>query len=100
MAPAQSWPAAPPPTVVLVTTPDRDRALTLTAVPVVLVLWASAFVAIRHLGPSVSPGALSLGRLLVASVVLGAMMLTRPRTWPSRRDVPLLVACGVLWFGV
>ena len=82
------------------TTPDRTRTLSLLTVPVVLVLWASAFVAIRHLGPSVSPGALSLGRLLVASVVLGAMMLTRPRTWPSRRDLPLLVTCGVLWFGV
>jgi drug/metabolite transporter (DMT)-like permease len=83
-----------------VTTSDRTRTLSLLTVPVVLVLWASAFVAIRHLGPSVSPGALSLGRLLVASVVLGAMMLTRPRTWPSRRDLPLLVTCGVLWFGV
>ncbi|HET8768841.1 MAG TPA: EamA family transporter [Pedococcus sp.] len=82
------------------TTTDRTRTLGLLTVPVVLVLWASAFVAIRHLGPSVSPGALSLGRLLVASVVLGAMMLTRPRTWPSRRDLPLLVTCGVLWFGV
>lgn len=62
---------------------------------------ASAFVAIRHLGGSVSPGALSLGRLVIAAVVLGAMVLAvrRPRRWPTRRDLPLLVACGVLWFG-
>ncbi|CAN7484185.1 DMT family transporter [Knoellia sp. LjRoot47] len=74
--------------------------LTLGAVAVTLVLWASAFVAIRHLGDSVSPGALSLGRLLVAAAVLGLMVLRRPRRWPARRDLPLLVACGVLWFGV
>jgi drug/metabolite transporter (DMT)-like permease len=72
----------------------------LAAVAATLLLWASAFVAIRHLGSSISPGALSLGRLLVASVVLGAMLLTRPRRWPARRDLPLLLTCGVLWFGV
>ena len=55
---------------------------------------------LRHLGDTVSPGALSLGRLLVASAVLGLMLLTRPRRWPTRRDLPLLLACGVLWFGV
>ena len=77
-----------------------ERRLTLGAVAVTLVLWASAFVAIRHLGGSVSPGALSLGRLLVAAIVLGVMVLRRPRRWPTRRDLPLLLACGVLWFGV
>ena len=35
-----------------------------------LVLWASAFVAIRHLGHDFSPGALSLGRLVVAPLAL------------------------------
>jgi drug/metabolite transporter (DMT)-like permease len=74
--------------------------LVLAAVAATLLLWASAFVAIRHLGSTVSPGALSLGRLLVASVVLGGMLLTRPRRWPTRRDWPLVLACGVLWFGV
>jgi drug/metabolite transporter (DMT)-like permease len=78
----------------------RLSVLTTAAIAVTLVLWASAFVAIRHLGTTVSPGALSLGRLLVASLVLGAMLLTRPRRWPARRDLPLLLTCGVLWFGV
>ena len=80
--------------------PTRLTVLTTAALAVTLVLWASAFVAIRHLGTSVPPGALSLGRLLVAALVLGAMLLTRPRRWPARRDLPLLLACGVLWFGV
>ena len=36
-----------------------------------LLTWASAFVAIRHLGDDVPPGSLSLGRLLVAVLALG-----------------------------
>ena len=37
----------------------RHRLLPLAAVAVTLFFWASAFVAIRHLGPDVSPGALN-----------------------------------------
>jgi drug/metabolite transporter (DMT)-like permease len=48
----------------------------------------------------VPPGALSLGRLLVASLALGVLVFRRPRTWPARRDWPLLLLCGVGWFGV
>ena len=58
----------------------RARWLVLAAVAVTLLLWASAFVAIRHLGRDVPPGALSLGRLLVASVALGVLVFRRPRT--------------------
>ena len=65
-----------------------------------LFLWASAFVAIRHLGETVTPGALTLSRLSVAAVVLGILVLRRKPTWPARRDWPLLLACGVMWFGV
>lgn len=65
-----------------------------------VLLWASAFVAIRHVGAELSPGALSLGRLLVGSVVLGVVMLARPSPWPARSMWPRLVVCGVLWFGV
>ena len=66
-----------------------------------LVLWASAFVAIRHLGHDVAPGPLSLGRLLVASVVLGLLVLRRGGgRWPRGREWPLLLAGGAFWFGV
>ena len=70
-----------------------------------VVLWASAFVAIRHLGGEFSAGALSLARLLVGSLLLGAFLFTRPaepgkRRWPAKRDWPPLLACGLLWFGV
>lgn len=74
--------------------------LAVGAVAVTLLFWSSAFVAIRDLGEEVDPGALTLGRLLVGSLTLGAVLLTRQRRWPGRRDWPPLVACGVLWFGV
>jgi drug/metabolite transporter (DMT)-like permease len=66
---------------------------------VTVVLWASAFVAIRHVGHEFSAGALSLGRLLVGSLLLGAFVFTRPRKWPAKRDWKLLLVCGLLWFG-
>ena len=54
------------------------------AAAVTVVLWASAFVAIRHVGQEFSAGALSLGRLLVGSVLLGIFVFTRPRRWPAK----------------
>lgn len=79
--------------------PSTD-APALLAVGVTLVLWSSAFVAIRHLGGSFSPGALSLGRLVVGTLALGAVLV--PRGWhrPSRSDWVRLVVIGVLWFGL
>ncbi|MGI9157357.1 MAG: DMT family transporter [Marmoricola sp.] len=75
--------------------------LPLAAVGVTLLLWASAFVGIRHLGPTFSPGPLSLGRLLFGSVSLGIALLGS-RSWrrPSRRDWLSMAAIGVLWFGI
>jgi drug/metabolite transporter (DMT)-like permease len=76
------------------------------AAAVTVLLWASAFVAIRHVGTEFSAGALSLARLLVGSVLLGAALFVRPRQrlaiqrWPTKRDWPPLLACGLLWFGV
>jgi drug/metabolite transporter (DMT)-like permease len=74
--------------------------LPVAAVAVTLVLWASAFVAIRHLGQDFSPGALSLGRLLVGSLCLGAVALQRGLPRPTGRQWVSLVTIGVLWFGV
>ena len=50
---------------------DQAHPRAYAAIGVTLVLWASAFVAIRHLGTDFSPGALSLGRQLVAAVARG-----------------------------
>ena len=74
----------------------------LAAVGVPLVFWASAFVGIRHLGHDFSPGALSLGRLLVGALCLGVVVLLfsggLPR--PTGRQGVSIVTIGVLWFGI
>jgi len=77
--------------------PDR-RALLAAAVTVVL--WASAFVAIRSAGRDFSPGALALGRLLSATAVLAVISLGKREGWPARAAWPGIAATGVLWFGV
>jgi drug/metabolite transporter (DMT)-like permease len=90
---------------VVAAAPPRERDLpALVAALFTVVFWASAFVGIRSAGRSFSPGALSLGRLVVALLLLGAIMLARGERLPSREDVrtiwrPLLVA-GLLWFGL
>ena len=70
------------------------------AIAVTLVLWASAFVAIRHLGEDFSPGALSLGRHLVAGAALAVVVLSRGFVRPQRADWPIVLTIGVLWFAV
>jgi drug/metabolite transporter (DMT)-like permease len=90
-------------TVVATTAEERRTDVgALVAAGVTVVLWASAFVGIRSAGRAFSPGALSLGRLLVAVVALGALGYAGgerlPRRAQLRRAGPALVACGVLWF--
>ncbi len=75
-----------------------------------MLLWASAFVAIRHVDRELTAGALSLGRLLVGSAVLGVALLVRrdraPVTasgasgWPTGSAWVRVIVCGVLWFGL
>jgi drug/metabolite transporter (DMT)-like permease len=74
--------------------------LPVAAMAVTLVLWSSAFVAIRHLGHDVTPGALSLGRLLVAGLALSVLLARGRRRRMTRNEVLLLLVCGVSWFGV
>jgi drug/metabolite transporter (DMT)-like permease len=80
-----------------------ERVVALLAALVTVVFWASAFVGIRSAGRSLSPGALSLGRLLIAAAALGLVLLVREERLPSWTDVrpvaPALVLCGLLWFG-
>lgn len=72
----------------------------LLAAGVTVLLWASAFVGIRTAGQDLSPGPLALVRLLIGSVVLGAILLVRRQPLPRPRDLPAIIACGVLWFGL
>ena len=73
--------------------------LGVAAVAVTVVLWASAFVGIRAVGPSFSPGSLTLGRLAIAAVVLGVVVLPKLRNLPQGREWWPILAYGVMWFG-
>ena len=83
------------------------RWLPIGAIGVTVVLWASAFVAIRHIGEHVGAGALSLGRLITGAIVLGIFVwyrrnapTTTLRRWPAKQDWVRLLTCGILWFGL
>ena len=69
---------------------------------VTVVLWASAFVGIRAIGPHFSPGSLTLGRLAIAAVVLSLLVLPqllKTRLLPRGREWWPILAYGVMWFG-
>jgi drug/metabolite transporter (DMT)-like permease len=71
-----------------------DRRAALTA-GVAVVLWASAFVGIRDLTGTFSPGSIALGRLAIGTVLLGALLLRRGWRPMSRRDALLVATSGV-----
>ncbi len=77
---------------------DTRTWLVPAAVVVVLVVWASAFIAIRALADSVSPGPLALGRLLVGSLALGVVALRHRRPVPRGSALAMVAAYGILWF--
>jgi drug/metabolite transporter (DMT)-like permease len=83
------------------------QSLALAAVVTTVVLWASAFVGIRAVGHELSPGALALGRMLVGSLTLTAIVLvvrTRPRAaaiaLPRGRLLGAIALWGAVWFGL
>src|SRR3954465_13995385 len=73
--------------------------LALVAAFVTVGLWASAFVGIRDAGHHISPGALSLGRLIVATLALGSLAIARREQLPPRSDWGRIVIVGLLWLG-
>lgn len=72
--------------------------LPLAAAGVTVVLWASAFVAIRHLAGTFDPGALAFGRLALGSVCLGVLSLRYGVPRPTRRQWLGIVVVGALWY--
>ncbi|GAA1711130.1 DMT family transporter [Isoptericola hypogeus] len=95
--------------------PTTRGGLTLLAMATTVVLWASAFVAIRAVGHDVDAGPLTLGRVAVGSVALTAMVAVvrarRRATTPAAGGIPargrlphgrllaLVAVWGVAWFG-
>jgi drug/metabolite transporter (DMT)-like permease len=81
--------------------PPTTRApLTLLAVTVTVLAWASAFIGIRAVGEDLSPGALALGRLAVGTLALGVLLAPRGWVRPTAGEWRLLAVCGVGWFGI
>ncbi|MEV5878202.1 DMT family transporter [Streptomyces sp. NPDC052101] len=79
---------------------SREQLLAAGAACVSVVLWASAFVAIRSAGQAYSPGALALGRLLAGAVTLAVIWAIRREGLPPRGAWPGILVSGVLWFGL
>ena len=68
-----------------------------------LLLWASAFVAIRAIGDTFGPGPMALLRLVAGSLTLTVFVLVRAARPVPRRAGPgaarlLIAGYGVLWF--
>ncbi|WP_082519051.1 DMT family transporter [Leifsonia sp. Leaf336] len=67
-----------------------------TAGLLVVVLWASAFPAIRVAAPALGPFGLALARTAIACVAFLAAAPFAGVRLPARRDLPLIAACGVV----
>ncbi|MGW5429170.1 DMT family transporter [Streptomyces sp. NPDC004059] len=77
----------------------RHHLLPAGAAAVTVVLWASAFVAIRSAGQEYSPGALALGRLASGALALGVIWAIRREGLPPRAAWRGILLSGLLWFG-
>jgi drug/metabolite transporter (DMT)-like permease len=68
---------------------------------ITVVLWASAFVAIRDVGSALSPAPMALLRLVVAAVALTTLVMVKTRGRPSipraRTPLVLIAIYAVLW---
>lgn len=79
---------------------SSDASAPLVAAAASVVLWASAFVVIRFAGRQLEPGPLALGRLVVGSLALGALLAARGDRLPRGSALTRAIASGLLWFGV
>ncbi|WP_394427984.1 Rv0909 family putative TA system antitoxin [Streptomyces sp. SGAir0957] len=90
-------PTIPGPSTAATTSSHLGR--TAAAAGLAVVLWASAFVAIRDIGHTLSPAPLALLRLGVAAATLTVLAVARRtvRVRVSRRAFALIAAYAVLW---
>ncbi|MET0820455.1 MAG: DMT family transporter [Aeromicrobium sp.] len=74
-----------------------DRDLSFVALLVTVLLWASAFVGIRAVGDTYSPGSLTLGRLVIGAVALTVFARPSVRTLPRGRGLLLVAVYALTW---
>lgn len=74
--------------------------LPVAAAACTLLMWASAFVVIRHVAHDITPGALGAGRLIVAALIVAPLVWRKGWVPPNGREWALLLACGIGWFGI
>lgn len=66
----------------------------------VVLLWSSAFIGIRAVGDTFSPGPFALGRMVLGTAVFALVVVHRGSGWRlPRRGLALSIVFGVLWFG-
>jgi drug/metabolite transporter (DMT)-like permease len=70
------------------------RLLALSGLGATVLLWSSAFVAIRVVLRDLDPLQLTVGRLLVASAALAVVAPLLDVGWPARRDLARIVLAG------
>jgi drug/metabolite transporter (DMT)-like permease len=75
-----------------------DNTQTVAPIALTLVVWASAFAAIRAGLADYGPGALALLRFLVASGVLVVYAIITRMPLPHKKDIPFVLFAGILGF--
>jgi drug/metabolite transporter (DMT)-like permease len=70
------------------------RLLVGAALTATILLWGTAFAAIREALPSFGPSALASGRLLLAALAFGVIALFTRARLPRRSELPALLAMG------
>ena len=74
--------------------PSSSRLPVAAALAATIVLWASAFVAIREALPSLGAGGLASGRLALAAVAFGLVAPVAGVRRPQRSELPVLAGLG------
>ncbi|KAB8318958.1 DMT family transporter [Tolypothrix campylonemoides VB511288] len=79
---------------------NRPKALVIAAIVATVLLWASAFPAIRVSLTAYTPAEVAFLRYLVASAVLITYALINRMPMPRLRDLPLISLCGFIGFAL
>ncbi|MCU0533789.1 MAG: DMT family transporter [Hydrococcus sp. Prado102] len=77
---------------------NQPKSLVIIAIIATVLLWASAFPAIRVALEAYTPAEVALLRYIVASAVLIVYALITRISLPSLQDLPLIALCGLIGF--